>query len=245
MPHSPATFFQCIGCGNKQDMRTERAFKCKKCGNLLDVATDYSKVDAVDPARLKRMFDAFAAPGRDIHRRSGVWRFQRLIWPDLDATKIISVGEGIVPIVPIGIRLRAWIGGGIDGHIILEGDNPSGSFKCMGMTAMITLAKLAGASSVSCASTGDTSAALAGYAAAAGIPCVVLLPLNKITEAQLTQPVYYGARVIGIPGDFDDCMRIQNALIELGSYPGNSKNAIRIAGHMATSFLLAQYFGLK
>lgn len=239
---SSATHFCCSECGNKQGLFAERKFQCERCGHLLDVRTNYSGLKLASAQDLRREFDTRAAPKLSVYHQSGVWRFQELFWPEAHASNIVSVGEGIIPILPAGPKLREWVGGELDLHFILEGQNPSGSFKDMGMTAMITLAKLAGALRVSCASTGDTSAALAQYAAAAGIPCDVLLPLDKVTGSQLTQPVYYGARVIGIPGDFDDCMRIQNALIALGSYPGNSKNPMRIAGHMATAFLLAQYF---
>ena len=235
------TYFRCIECSNHQDLLKERAFVCSACGNLLDVHTDYPKFSSRDAGVYRKVFDRRAIPGPGKENSSGVWRFKELVWPDVDLSKVVTLGEGLIPIVPGGRKVVEWIGEDIEIDFILEGQNLSGSFKDMGMSAMVTLAKAAGALGTSVASTGDTSAAVAAYSAAAGLPCTVLLPAGKITPVQLMQPVAYGARVIEIPGDFDDCMRIQSDLIKLGSYPGNSKNSMRIAGHMATSFLLAQH----
>lgn len=101
-----------------------------------------------------------------------------------------------------------------------------------------------GIKAVGCASTGDTSAMAAAYAAAAGIKCFVILPKGKVTAVQLAQPLVHGASVITLPGDFDDCMKVMQALVrDYGAFPANSLNPTRIEGHQATVFLTAQYFG--
>lgn len=140
-------------------------------------------------------------------------------------------------IVPVTGALVDWVGGDLELYLALQGLTPSGSFKDFGMTVAITTALLAGVPFVICASTGDTSAAAAAYAAAAGIPCYVFLPKGKVSAAQLVQPLAYGAKIIEVNGDFDDCMRIVQELVEHhGAFPVNSLNPARIEGHQVTAF---------
>lgn len=163
--------------------------------------------------------------------------------PYLPDEHIVTLGEGNVPIVQAGRHLREWVGLD-DLWLILEGMTPTGSFKDFGGTVMMSIAKAAGIKAVGCASTGDTSAMLAAYAGAAGLDCVVVLPEGKVTPAQLAQPLVHGAKVITIPGVFDECMRVVKELVNQGRiFPGNSLNPTRIEGHQATVFLLAQFFG--
>jgi len=175
---------------------------------------------------------------------SGVWRFKEWIMPFLPNDFIVSLHEGNVPIVRAGKHLSEWIGGDIDLYIIMEGMTPTGSFKDFGGTVMMSVAKAAGIKAVACASTGDTSAMAAAYAAAAGIECVVILPEGKVTAVQLAQPLVHGAKIITLPGTFDDCMKVMKDLVvDYGVYPANSLNPARIEGHQATVFQIAQYFG--
>jgi threonine synthase len=176
---------------------------------------------------------------------SGVWRFREWIMPDFAEDEIITLGEGNVPIVRAGKNLREWVG--VDNlYLILEGMTPTGSFKDFGGTVMMSVAKKAGIKTIGCASTGDTSAMAAAYASKADMDCVVILPKGKVTAAQLAQPLVHGAKVITLPGSFDDCMRVVKELVNAGKlFPANSLNPTRVEGHQATVFLIAQYFGWK
>ncbi|HEY4488824.1 MAG TPA: pyridoxal-phosphate dependent enzyme [Candidatus Paceibacterota bacterium] len=242
---------RCIGCGATADILAERKFRCTQCGNLFEVHHDYP---GFSKGAAKAMKDDFRHRSNMYGRpktygprtRSGVWCFHELVLPNLDESQLITLGEGIVPIVPAGRNLMQYIGGDVDIWMMLEGQGPSGSFKDFGGAAMISTAKAAGVSSVFCSSTGDTSAMLAAYSAAAGIPCGVLLPEGQVTHVQVIQPAAHGARVIQLPTDFDGCMRVMQYLVEHhGAYPGNSLNPTRIEGHKATVFLIAQFFRWK
>jgi threonine synthase len=239
------TWLSCIGCGAKVNIIKERNFRCPHCGNLYEVRHRFP--DNIDQAELIGMFDkrasnSFAFSTNPVHR-SGVWRFRELIMPYMPTDKIVTLGEGNVPIVPAGRNLKEWVGN-IDLHIIMEGMTPTGSFKDFGGTVMMSLANVAGVEAIACASTGDTSAMAAAYSAALGIDCVVILPKGKVTSVQMAQPLVHGARIILLPGDFDDCMRVMQELVsDYGVYPANSLNPARIEGHQATVFLTAQYFG--
>jgi threonine synthase len=248
-PFTPQqTWLACMSCGFKADLLTERLFKCPNCGNLYDVMHQYPGESF---AKLTEQFDFRAQAGlrdrstltAEAMYSSGVWRFHELIMPHLPVSQVVSLGEGNVPIIKAGKRLRDWVG--VDElYMILEGKTQTGSFKDFGGTVMMSIAKAAGIQKVGCASTGDTSAMLAAYAAAAGLECVVILPEGQITPTQLAQPLVHGAKVITLPGVFDDCMRVVEKLVSQEKiFPGNSLNPTRIEGHQATVFLLAQFFG--
>lgn len=244
------TWLQCISCGQTAYLLAERKFKCPSCDGLFDVMHNFKLLGkTVD--ELVVIFDARANPTGagntdDPKRKSGVWRFKEWIMPYLPDKHIVSLGEGNVPIVKAGRHLMDWVGGDIDLHLILEGLGPTGSFKDFGGTVMMSVAKAMGIKAVGCASTGDTSAMAAAYAAAAGIKCFVILPKGKVTPVQLAQPLVHGAMVITLPGSFDDCMEVMQELVrDYGAFPANSLNSTRIEGHQATVFLTVQYFGWK
>ena len=240
------TYLSCINCSHVSDLLKERKFQCPKCGSLFDV------VHNLKPLRKSfrdyvKLFDRRAANAfsneASVTGRSGVWRFKEWIMPYLPDKYIVSLGEGNVPIVPAGRNLKKWIGP-VDLWMILEGMTPTGSFKDFGGTVMMSVAKAAGIKYVGCASTGDTSAMVAAYASAAGMQSVVILPRGKVTPAQLAQPLVHGAKIITLPGDFDDCMKVVRELVtEKRLFPANSLNPTRIEGHQATVFLTAQFFG--
>jgi len=240
------SWLQCINCGHQTSLFGERKFACPKCGGLYDVEHNFK-----DLPSLKAMTEIFDERARTISinynptNTSGVWRFKEWIMPSLEDKQIVSLGEGNVPIVHAGRHLSNWIGP-VDVYLILEGMTPTGSFKDFGGTVMMSVAKAAGIKAIGCASTGDTSAMAAAYASAAGIDCVVILPEGKVTPAQLSQPLVHGAKVITLPGTFDDCMKVVKELVNAGKlFPANSLNPTRIEGHQATVFLLAQFFGWK
>jgi len=231
------TWLECINCGFQTDLVTERKFRCPKCGDLFDVKHDIPKKST---SYWMRLFDA-----RLRSEDSGVWRFREWIMPNLPVPEknIVSLGEGIVPIVPAGFHLKKWLGGSIEPWLILEGKSPTSSFKDFGMTVLVSVAKAAGVKAIVCASTGDTSASLAAYAGAARIQCAVIIPEGKITPEQILQAQIFGAKVITLPGPFDDCMTVLQELVaDYQAYPGNSLNPTRIEGHQATVFLVAQFF---
>lgn len=242
------TYLCCIGCGHRTDLLEERIFMCPRCGNLYDVVHDYSQFNVGGFNAYTKIFDARAEKSQSCgdnspHIRSGVWRFHEWIMPHLPIEHIVTLGEGNVPIVQAGKNLREWVGGDIDLWLILEGMTPTGSFKDFGGTVMTSVARAAGICAIGCASTGDTSAMAAAYASAAGMKCVVVLPKGKVTAAQLAQPLVYGASVITLPGNFDDCMRVVRELVQAGRlFPANSLNPTRIEGHQSTVFLTAQFF---
>lgn len=254
------TYLVCMNCGHRTDLLEERLFRCPECGGLYDIEHDFNRLpfDPLDyniqswegkrdglHVYFKKLFDerigkSFHLPGPKYF--SGVWRFKEWIMPFISDKKIVTLGEGNVPIVPAGKNLRAWVGD-VDLHIIMEGMTPTGSFKDFGGTVMMSIAKAADIKAVCCASTGDTSAMAAAYAAAAGIDCVVILPRGKVTPVQLAQPLLHGAKVITLPGNFDACMTVMQELVKKhGVYPANSLNPSRIEGHQATVFLIAQHF---
>ncbi len=242
---SHTSWLKCMVCGVKVPLYGTVKFTCD-CGGLYDVEHDHSSLGHVGAIGNRMIFDARCRPGPKIGQRSGVWRFKELVMPSLADEEIISLGEGIMPMLPAGNHLRKWIGGDLDLWIMPEGQTMTGSFKDLGGTVAMSVAKASGVKSVVCASTGDTSAMAAAYSAAAGISCTVVLPKGLVTAVQLTQPIAHGAKIVLIPGSFDDAMRVVGELVASGrAFPVNSINPTRIEGHQATVFLAAQFFGWK
>ena len=145
----------------------------------------------------------------------GVVREFREILPEIPDEAVVTLLEGGTPLVPAP-GLASRLGTGIRLFIKIEGQNPTGSFKDRGMTVAVSRAKARGAKAVLCASTGNTSASAAAYAARAGLRCVVVLPAGKIATGKLVQAFAYGAEVIAIDGNFDDALVIVR---ELGERP--------------------------
>jgi threonine synthase len=182
--------------------------------------------------------------------RSGVWRYRELILP-APGEYVISRPEGNTGLYPVGMDNCGF---GRSGHRQIgqyagldrlflkhEGENPTGSFKDRGMTVGVTMAHLLGAQAVACASTGNTSASLASYAAQAGMRSIVFLPAGNVAGGKLAQSLAYGATTIQINGDFDDAMRlVEQVCGELGIYLLNSLNPFRIEGQKAIGFEILQ-----
>jgi threonine synthase len=163
--------------------------------------------------------------------------------PVTDATPIVSLGEGSTPLIPCP-RLSAIVGRGCEVFVKYEGLNPTCSFKDRGMTLAVSKAVERGIHAVVCASTGNTSASAAAYAARAGIRCAVILPAGKIASGKLVQAYAYGAKVVAIDGNFDDALRVVR---ELGQRPDfaivNSINPDRIAGQKTAAFEIVEELG--
>src|SRR4051812_45798540 len=178
----------------------------------------------------------------------GVIARWRSYLPVTDATPVISLNEGNTPLI-FSPRLSARVGRGCEVFIKYEGLNPTGSFKDRGMTMAISKAVERGARAVICASTGNTSAAAAAYAARAGIACIVLLPAGKIALGKLAQAFMYGSKVVAIDGNFDDALRLVREIGDPsagGSMPiaiVNSINPDRIEGQKTASFEIVDCLG--
>ena len=173
----------------------------------------------------------------------GVIERYREFLPVSPATPIISLGEGNTPLI-YSPRLSERVGSGCDVFVKNEGVNPTGSFKDRGMTVAVSKAIERGTKALICASTGNTSASAAAYAARAGISCVVILPVGKIATGKLLQAFVYGAKIIAIDGNFDDALRIVRELGATGDFTiVNSINPDRIAGQKTAAFEIVDELG--
>jgi threonine synthase len=219
---------ECIVCGEKYGAE-ELVYVCRGCGELLDVKYDYSEVRG----RISKV---------NLGSRSlSVWRYRELL-PILDDSKIVSLKEGGTKLYrcqrlgeKLGLKRL---------YVKTEGDNPTGSFKDRGMTVGITKALEYGMKAVMCASTGNTSASLAAYAAKAGIPCLVIIPSGKIAFGKLAQAMAYGAKIIQIKGNFDDALRIVMEVSARGRiYLLNSVNPYRVEGQKTLAYEVADQLG--
>ncbi|HEY3804113.1 MAG TPA: threonine synthase [Kofleriaceae bacterium] len=238
--------FRCIaGCAGSYPL-DQIIYRCPSCGGLLEVAHDLAALRERSAAQWKQLF---AERWRSVDEPwgSGVWGKHEWVAPELRAEHVVSMGEGTTHLTRVPAYARA-IGLG-DVRVKQCGTSHSGSFKDLGMTVLVSMVKqmIAGGAqirAIACASTGDTSAALAAYAAAAGIPAVVILPRGKISTAQLVQPLAMGALVLALDTDFDGCMAIvQELAANEGVYLANSMNSLRIEGQKTVAIELAQQLG--
>src|SRR5881398_1563421 len=176
-------------------------------------------------------------------RSAGVIESYREFLPVSPETPIISLGEGNTPLT-YSPRLSERIGRGCEIFIKNEGANPTGSFKDRGMTVALSKAMERGTKAVICASTGNTSASAAAYAARAGILCVVILPAGKIATGKLMQAFAYGAKIVAIAGNFDDALRLVRELGEASDLAiVNSINPDRIAVQKTAAFEIVDVLG--
>jgi threonine synthase len=238
-----AASYRCAeGCDFRAEL-SEIVYRCPRCRGLLEVEHDLVPLRRRSPAEWRALFDQRfrRAPWPFA---SGVWGKKEWVYPQLDVANVVSMGEGASPL----LRLDGYAAEVGLGEVWLKecGVTHSGSFKDLGMTVLVSAVKEMRARgtpirAVACASTGDTSAALAAYCAAAAIPSVVLLPRGKVTTAQLVQPVAHGALVLELDTDFDGCMRVVQELAEApGIYLANSMNSLRIEGQKTVAVELTQ-----
>lgn len=177
-----------------------------------------------------------------LHDRGVIARWRPYL-PVTEATPVISLNEGSTPLIH-SPKLSARVGRGCEVFIKYEGLNPTGSFKDRGMTMAISKAVERGARAVICASTGNTSAAAAAYAARASITCIVLLPAGKIALGKLAQAFMYGSKVVAIDGNFDDALRLVREIGETEPIAiVNSINPDRIEGQKTASFEIVEVLG--
>jgi threonine synthase len=215
-------FQKCINCGSEYGI-DEIVYFCRKCGDLLEI-----KYEPGELAGAVSKSDWRNVP-------LSVWRYRGFM-PISDTTKIVSLNEGGTGLhlcqrlaKRLGIRQL---------YVKNEGENPTGSFKDRGMTVGVTKAVDLGVKSVICASTGNTSASLAAYAAKAGLQCAVLIPSGKIAYGKLSQAMIYGAKVIQVRGNFDESLDIVLKLSEKHRtiYLLNSINPFRIEGQKSLGY---------
>jgi threonine synthase len=223
---------RCVACGAEYDPMEIR-YRCA-CGDILDLEHDLETLKRLD---LRRLWDARWG-SRKFPDNSGVWRYRELILP-VDPSFIVSRQEGNTRLYPAG--LAGEYAGLTNFQLKHEGENPTGSFKDRGMTCGATAARLLGAQSVACASTGNTSASMASYAAVAGMHSVIFIPEGKIAYGKLSQALAYGGKTLQIEGDFDVAMElVQKVCDHLKIYLLNSINAFRVEGQKAILFELLQ-----
>ncbi|HKQ77120.1 MAG TPA: threonine synthase [Blastocatellia bacterium] len=227
---------RCINC--RSDFPTSRRiYTCPKCSGLLDVVYEAPEFQG---DRIISCWDERRASPKTIDQ-SGVWRFRELL-PEADESEIVTMMEGATPIWDAP-RCAEYAGMNRLSFKHL-GMNPTGSFKDLGMTTGITQAKRLGATSVACASTGNTSASMAAYAARARMNAFVFIPSGQIALGKLSQALDYGAIVLQIDGDFDDAMRLVREVANKSPlYLLNSVNPFRLEGQKTIAFELMQQRG--
>ncbi|MFO7562272.1 MAG: threonine synthase [Enhygromyxa sp.] len=242
-------WFSCVaGCPGQYPL-TQVIYRCPSCAGLLEVVHDEDALRRRSPAAWMRLFDQ-----RYLRTAwpygSGVWGKKEWVQPLIDDDNVVSLLEGGSNLfwaerygAQLGLR---------DLWVKQCGTSHTGSFKDLGMTVLVSTVKQMRAEgkpirAIACASTGDTSAALAAYGAAAGIPVVVLLPADKVTAAQLIQPIANGALVCSLATDFDGCMKVVQRLTDTdkgdtGIYLANSMNSLRVEGQKTVALEIIQQF---
>ena len=236
---------RCIrGCAGEHSLLTA-IYRCPTCADLLEVTHDLDVLRARSAGSWMRLFD-------ERYKRttwpygSAVWGKKEWVCPDVADDNIVSMDEGGTNLF-WAERLGREIGLG-DLWVKLCGNSHTGSFKDLGMTVLVSIVREmmqqgAAIRAVACASTGDTSASLAAYAAAGGIPAIVMLPRGKVSTAQLVQPLANGATVLALDTDFDGCMAIVKRLAtEEGIYLANSMNSVRLEGQKTVGIEIVQQF---
>ena len=237
--------FRCIaGCPGEHPL-FEPIYRCPACGNLLEVAHDLDALGRRAAGSWMRLFD-------ERYKRtlwpygSAVWGKKEWVCPAVEDDSIVSMDEGGTNLF-WAERFGAELG--LDELWVKQcGNSHTGSFKDLGMTVLVSVVKHmirngGSVRAVACASTGDTSASLAAYAAAGGVPAIVILPRGKVSAAQLMQPLANGATVLALDTDFDGCMAIVQRLSrEEGIYLANSMNSLRLEGQKTVSIEIVQQF---
>jgi threonine synthase len=229
--------FRCIACGDLSHGASQD-FRCAQCGDLLEITYPSWKESKPDATRLKAAWCDRRASSRAVDL-SGVWRFRELL-PAIDGDQhVITLREGNTPLYELPQCSR------ITGVARLfakhQGMNPTGSFKDAGMTVAASVAKRAGFHWVACASTGNTSASMAAYAARGGMRGLVLVPEGKISWSKLSQALDYGAVTCQLRTDFDGCLELLQQLVRRAPvYQLNSINPFRLEGQKTLAIELLE-----
>src|SRR3954454_3484777 len=237
------TFQQCINPACRATFAVGQAyFACPACGDLLDMVYDWDRLPV--PRKLSE-FESKWSDRLDPLSFSGVWRFRELL-PFAPPEMVVTIGEGQTLLRPAD-KVAQYVGlapGGL--RLQYEGMNPSGSFKDNGMTAAFTHARMVNADRVACASTGNTSAALAVYCSATdfGFKAIIFVGSGKIAYGKLAQALDHGALTIQIVGDFDDAMeRVRQVAGRLKIYLMNSVNPFRLEGQKTIMYRVLEGMG--
>jgi threonine synthase len=237
---SEDTLLRCIGCGNVTPV-AESGLNCAKCGDLLEVVFPHpgAASEKLNAATLKAIWrERRSSPlPQD---QSGVWRFREVL-PPLGKDLPITLREGNTPLYELSLCSR--LTGVKQLYAKHQGMNPTGSFKDTGMTVASSFARKDGFRWVACASTGNTSASMAAYAARGGMYSLVLIPDGKISWGKLSQSLDYGAVTCQVKTDFDGCMRVLNEIVKHKAiYVLNSINPFRLEGQKTVAFELMEHF---
>jgi len=231
---------RCIGCGQ---IALPDRFRCEHCRDLLEIifpSWEDRGPGGLSSVALKRLWRDRRA-SLDPADQSGVWRFREIL-PEIAKEQIITIREGNTPLYELPhCAASAGVGQLYAKH---QGMNPTGSFKDTGMTVAASFARQAGYKWVACASTGNTSASMAAYAARGGLHSLVLIPDGKISWSKLSQSLDYGAITCQLKTDFDGCVRVLNEVVQrMPVYLLNSVNPYRVEGQKTAAFELLEHFG--
>jgi threonine synthase len=233
---------RCIGCGVVCE-KAEQNFRCASCGDLLEVIyPSWNRSDRTRPdgVALRALWRQRRVSGLPVDE-SGVWRFREVLPPFHDWQEIITLREGGTPLYDM--PCCAAIAGLQQLYAKHQGMNPTGSFKDTGMTVAASIARREGFRWVACASTGNTSASMAAYAARGGMRCLVLIPEGKVSWGKLSQALDYGAVTCQLKTDFDGCMRVLNEVVQrMPVYLLNSVNPYRLEGQKTAAIELLEQF---
>ncbi|MFZ0758918.1 MAG: threonine synthase [Candidatus Sulfotelmatobacter sp.] len=234
----PASFrFRCIGCGSVSHSASQD-FRCPHCGNLLEITDPSWKSGSLNAAALKSIWRERRSSNAALDL-SGVWRFRELLPAPGAERQVVTLREGNTPLYELPQSSRAT--GVVRLYAKHQGINPTGSFKDAGMTVASTFARQSGCSWVACASTGNTSASMAAYAARGGMRSLVLVPEGKISWSKLSQALDYGALTCQLRSDFDGCLRLLQELVRRAPvYQLNSINPFRLEGQKTLVFELLE-----
>lgn len=234
----PDCILRCISCG-QTFVEFTVDFRCQACGDLLEVMSphlDQASERVQKPDRTALIARWLARKQSSLEAdQSGVWRFRDLLPSFFDPAGAVTLREGNTPLYSLPHCSRAT---GVDRVFAKhQGMNPTGSFKDTGMTVAVSLAKRAGFEWVACASTGNTSASMAAYAARAGLRAVAVIPEGKIAWSKLAQAIDYGAYTFQLKTDFDGCVRVLSEVVRsFPLYVVNSVNPFRIEGQKTAAF---------
>ena len=237
------SWLRCVRGCNRLYSIYDKVYRCERCGGLLDVEHNLEALRHRPGGEWRALFQQRSL-SMEHPFTSGVWSRKEWVCPQIDPQNVVSLGEGNTPLLraprleeELGVA-RLWIK--------QCGNTHTGSFKDLGMTVLVSVVRqiIADGGEISalvCASTGDTSAALSAYCAAANIPAIVLLPKDKVSAAQLAQPIANGALVLALDTDFDGCMRlVQELAADPTIYVANSMNPLRIEGQKTVSMEILQ-----
>lgn len=231
--------FRCIGCGRVSDAAGQD-FRCADCGDLLEITYPYWKDARPDSAQVKFIWQDRKVSSSPVDL-SGVWRFRDVLPLLENADEVVTLQEGNTPVY--GLPQCARITGVPRLFAKHQGMNPTGSFKDTGMTVAATFARRAGFHWVACASTGNTSASMAAYAARGGMRSLVLVPEGKISWSKLSQALDYGAVTCQLRTDFDGCLKLLQELVRKAPvYQLNSINPFRLEGQKTLAIELMEQF---